>query len=979
MRTRPRSAALVLLAALSAACSERSPVAPTIAARHDGVGITSLPPVRFSEFHYDNTGADVGESIEISGPAGTSLTGYTVVLYNGNGGASYNAGSGSSSLTLSGTIPANCTVDPTRGVIVLNVVGLQNGDPDGFALVNNGSVVEFLSYGGTFTAANGPASGQLSVDVGVKEPTNTPVGQSLQRDGAGTWSGPKTSTFGACNDDGAQPPAAVVASVVVSPASPSVAVGATQQFTATALDASNQPIAGVTFTWNSATPATATINATGLASAVAVGTTVISATAPNSVAGSTTLTVTSGAPPVNLPPTRFTEIHYDNVSTDVNERIEIEGPAGTDLTGWSVILYNGTGGASYNTFSLSGTIPSVCTDPSRGVVVVGYPQDGIQNGAPDGFALVDNNNQVVEFLSYEGTFVASNGPATGMASTDIGVLENSSPLAQSLKRTATGVWQSPSTANFGACNGGGGTPLSNSSIAFTGRTALSDPPLPVGFQDQIFGSVRDASGNAVSTTLTWTSETPAIASVDQRGVITALTVGNAQFRATSADGTVSATYVLPTTIATAGTAQYAGNAEFGEPTDGTPADDYILRRAEYTSSFSNVRNTPNWVSYDIDATVFGAQDRCDCFTYDPLLPQSFTHYTTADYTGAGAIAGYGIDRGHLARSFDRTSGSLDNAHSFLFSNIVPQAADVNQGPWAIMENFLGNLAMAQNKEVYVIAGVAGNKGTVKNEGVIVIPDYVWKVAVILPRDQGLANVINGTEPQIIAVIMPNVPGVLNVDWNTYRTTVDAVEALSGYDLLALLPDNIETQLESGNHFPLVSIGGPYSGNEGQSIAFNASGTTDPDAGDVLTYAWTFGDNTSATGVSPSHVFANNGTYTVTLTVTDQKGAQSSTTTSVTILNTVPVITATPPASWQAGVSKNVGVSFTDANPKDAPFTVRINWGDGTAVSSFVSTVLPTSPLQRPHTYASSGNYTITITVTDRDGGIGTSTLAVVVP
>ena len=57
-----------------------------------------------------------------------------------------------------------------------------------------------------------------------------------------------------------------------------------------------------------------------------------------------------------------------------------------------------------------------------------------------------------------------------------------------------------------------------------------------------------------------------------------------------------------------------------------------------------------------------------------------------------------------------------------------------------MENVLGDLARLQNKEVYIIAGVAGNKGTVKNEGKIVIPAITWKVAVIMPRDQGLANV-----------------------------------------------------------------------------------------------------------------------------------------------------------------------------------------------------------------------------------------------
>ena len=122
-------------------------------------------------------------------------------------------------------------------------------------------------------------------------------------------------------------------------------------------------------------------------------------------------------------------------------------------------------------------------------------------------------------------------------------------------------------------------------------------------------------------------------------------------------------------------------------------------------------------------------------------------YTTADYTGAGAIPGFGIDRGHLARSFDRTSASLDNAFTFYFSNIVPQAADLNQGPWAIMENVLGDLARLQNKEVYIIAGVAGNAGTVKNEGKIVIPASTWKVAVVMPRDQGLANIDDVTRPR----------------------------------------------------------------------------------------------------------------------------------------------------------------------------------------------------------------------------------------
>src|ERR671918_2137840 len=75
---------------------------------------------------------------------------------------------------------------------------------------------------------------------------------------------------------------------------------------------------------------------------------------------------THGGPPA----VRISEIHYDNTGTDAGEAIEIEGPAGTDLTGWSVVLYNGNGGVPYNTTTLSGTIAQLCS--GRGVVAVRY-------------------------------------------------------------------------------------------------------------------------------------------------------------------------------------------------------------------------------------------------------------------------------------------------------------------------------------------------------------------------------------------------------------------------------------------------------------------------------------------------------------------------------------------------------------------------------------------------------------------------------
>ena len=800
MHIRTLSAGLIALALVASSCSENDLVGPARRLARSArlsAGTSQLPAVRISEFHYDNAATDSAEKVEISAPAGTNLAGWQLVLYNG-------AATGSTShkqygsTTLSGVVPSVCGA---RGVVVISYPsnGIQNGDPDGMALVRpNGNVVEFLSYGGTFVAADGPAVGVLSTDIGVKEsaelPTDNHVVSSLQLGSDGIWfnsnknTDPATrdNTFGQCNDNVPSSPApGPVTTVTVTPAIATAVTGGSQLFGAAAFDADNDPVVDAEITW-SASNGNATVNGNGFVTAVSPGDVQITATV-NGVSESAILHVNLPAP---LPPVRFSEIHYDPVGTDAGEAIEVEGPAGASLDNWHIVLYNGNGGVVYSTVDLSGLIPSTCG--ARGVVVTNYASNGIQNG-PDGFALV-NGSTVVEFLSYEGSFAATDGPAAGMQSTDIGVSEGSVPANQSLQRVTSGVWKGPFLSTFGVCNGDGGV-AAGKSLTFSGRLS-SDPALPVGFEDQLFATLHDGA-STVPTTITWESATPDIASIDANGVMHAISGGTATFIATAADGT-AATYSLPTTVATlGGTADYTGNAEFGVPTDQDASDDFIITRDQYTISYNKNRNTPNWVSYEFDATHFGSNvDRCDCFTQDPALPADFTHLTTADYTGAGAFAGYGIDRGHMARSFDFTSGTLDNARSYYLSNIIPQAAAVNQGPWKLLEDSLGNLARFHDKEVYVIDGVAGSIGTVKGEGKITIPASEWKVALVLPRNHGLADVRSWSDiDDVIAVNMPNDPNI-EATWETYKTTVDEIERISGYDLLALLPDKIEAAVET---------------------------------------------------------------------------------------------------------------------------------------------------------------------------------------
>ncbi len=129
------------------------------------------------------------------------------------------------------------------------------------------------------------------------------------------------------------------------------------------------------------------------------------------------------------------EIHYDNAGADVNEGVEIAGPAGLALTGWSLVLYNGNGGVPYKTAALSGSIPN----QQGGAGTRWFAITGLENGVQDGIALVAPDGKVAQFLSYEGSLSGTSGAASGLASTDLGVVESeTTPVGNALQLTGTG-------------------------------------------------------------------------------------------------------------------------------------------------------------------------------------------------------------------------------------------------------------------------------------------------------------------------------------------------------------------------------------------------------------------------------------------------------------------------------------------------------------------------------------------------------------
>lgn len=162
------------------------------------------------------------------------------------------------------------------------------------------------------------------------------------------------------------------------------------------------------------------------------------------------------------------ELHYDNLSADVGEFVEVVATAGEDLTQYSIVRYNGSvpsAAVVYGTDTLpAGSTASCAGGSSAKFAVLNYPQDGLQNGTADGLALVLNGTTVIQFLSYEGiaTAAAGQGPAAGMVSTDIGVSEAATaPVGTSLQLGggpgtlySDFTWNGTATATSGGCNNG---------------------------------------------------------------------------------------------------------------------------------------------------------------------------------------------------------------------------------------------------------------------------------------------------------------------------------------------------------------------------------------------------------------------------------------------------------------------------------------------------------------------------------------------
>ncbi len=209
----------------------------------------------------------------------------------------------------------------------------------------------------------------------------------------------------------------------------------------------------------------------------------------------------------------------------------------------------------------------------------------------------------------------------------------------------------------------------------------------------------------------------------------------------------------------------------------------------------------------------------------------------------------------------------------------------------------------------------------------------------------------------------------------WHVRVKAYSSFSGLSLVASY-----TNGSGGNIAPTAVVNGPYTGDTGANISFSSSGSNDTD-GTVTDYSWSFGDGSSSTSANPVHAYSSQGTYSVTLTVTDNGGKTASATTTATVAGGPPTQGIPDACASQAAVDyvqlhSATPLCVTAGNGDTLYFyfyndgytsaTIRTGHGSGDATLYYSSTGWPTSS-QYEQVSSNSGNIEL-ITINNLPGG-----------
>lgn len=198
-------------------------------------------------------------------------------------------------------------------------------------------------------------------------------------------------------------------------------------------------------------------------------------------------------------------------------------------------------------------------------------------------------------------------------------------------------------------------------------------------------------------------------------------------------------------------------------------------------SFNRDNRTPNWVAWELLASeTEGDVGRYNTFWSDPDIEGCPSTY---DYRNSG------YDRGHLCPAADQKWSSKAMEHCFSLANMCPQDHSLNTGAWKTLEG-KERIWAQRDSSIIIISGPIYSDGDRKRIGDagVRVPGAFFKIFAAPQLES----------PRGIAFIYPNMTAPGNME--NYVTTIDEVEQITGFDFLAVLPDDIENEIESKSSF-----------------------------------------------------------------------------------------------------------------------------------------------------------------------------------
>lgn len=214
------------------------------------------------------------------------------------------------------------------------------------------------------------------------------------------------------------------------------------------------------------------------------------------------------------------------------------------------------------------------------------------------------------------------------------------------------------------------------------------------------------------------------------------------------------------------------------PTDPQNRPDIRMKRTGYTASYNKDYKTPNWVGWELTRKeTTGQEERKNRFLPDPDVPAPRAEHD--DYTNSG------YDRGHMAPAADMKWSPKAMEESFYLSNICPQDQKLNRDDWSDLEESCRGWAKKYGT-VYITCGPIYDRKRPRRIGKnkVAVPDRFFKVILIYNRKNPIA----------MGFVFDN--KAHHQPLRHYMVSVDDVEAITGYDFFAKLPDEVENRIEA---------------------------------------------------------------------------------------------------------------------------------------------------------------------------------------